>query len=164
VDHGGDRPADDHVDDSLVSPPPQYTPRALSGGTGSAGAPEGAPQPREDEKAREPLQARSQGPSDHGRSETTAVDSPRAGGSSASAGVSREELLERLREADATVARLRRELDERAARRRKEEAAAGEKAMPGGMAVRTESGEVGVPLRVVFILCLVIFILTWLMF
>lgn len=76
----------------------------------------------------------------------------------------REQLLERLREADATVARLRRELDEVAARRRKEEAL-GEKSLGGGAtAVRTESGEVGVPLRVVFILCLVIFFLTWLMF
>jgi hypothetical protein len=158
VDHGGDRPADDHVDDSLVSPPPQYTPRAVSGG-----APEGPSQPRDDEKAREPPHPRSPAPSDRGHSETAASDSPRAAGGGASASVSREELLERLREADATVARLRRELDERAARRRREDAA-GEKAMPGGMAVRTESGEVGVPLRVVFILCLVIFILTWLMF
>ena len=168
ADHLVDRPAEDHVDDSLVSPPPpQYTPRAVSGGA----APEG--QPREDEKAREPpqpqRQARSPGPSSEPvRSDAASAgesSSPRAASSAGSAGVSREELLERLREADATVARLRRELDERAARRRREDAASNEKAGPGGsLSVRTESGEVGVPLRVVFILCLVVFILTWLMF
>jgi hypothetical protein len=160
------RPAEDHVDDSLVSPPPQYTPRAASDG-----------QPREDEKPREQpqpqhRQARSPGPasSEPSRNDAAASaseSSPRATSSSAgSVSISREELLERLRDADTTIARLRREVEASAARRRREDAAVSEKAGPGGgsMAVRTESGEAGVPLRVVFILCLIVFFLTWLMF
>jgi hypothetical protein len=154
---------DENGDDSMVSPPPQYTPRAISGAEQ-----EGSPS-HDNEKAHE--QGGTPSPSDYARAES-ATEPPRTAagealGAGAGTGSSREELLERLRDAEATIARLRREMDERALRRRKGDTAGADSLGGGavpGLAVRTESGEVGVPLRVVFILCLVVFILTWLLF
>jgi len=135
---------DSHADDSVLSPPPQYTPMA---GT-----------------TREPSSHENTVASEKPRSET--AESPRQlGEADSNIQFSREDLLERLHEANATIARLKKQ-EESGLRRRKDGGSYAKETerATAGLATRTESGEIGVPVRIVFLLCIAVFLMTWLLF
>lgn len=136
---------DTHADEStMVSPPPSYTPLAQSNNVDDA--------------------------SSHAESRTAETASSTAREASSvdthTDSTSRDDLLKRLAEAHATIARLRRENDEQGLRRRKEEAGGSKGLSSGGvsMGVPTVQQQNGLPIQTVAILCLIVFLFTFILF
>ena len=136
---------DTHADDTtMMSPPPSYTPLAHSNNVDDTSS-------HADSRTAETASSTTR--------EAAAVDTH-------SDSTSREELLKRLADAHATIARLRRENDEQGLRRRKEEAGASKGLSSGGvdMGVPTVQQQNGLPIQTVAILCLIVFLFTFILF
>jgi hypothetical protein len=135
----------DHGDESttMVSPPPSYhAPNQANSGDESSS--------NVDSRTAEVL---------------SAVGDPHYESRDSRPQLSREELLERLSEANATISRLQREGEEQGLRRRKEDASESKGLASGGVSMGVPSHQVqGMSVQTAAILCLVVFLLTYILF
>jgi len=139
----------------MMSPPPSYTPQAQSTINNL------------DDTSSHAESRTSEKISSSTARETASTDT-RSDTTSATAAASREELLQQLAAAHATIARLKRENDEQSLRRRKEDAGTSKGLASGAgtvsMGVPTVQQQNGLPIQTVAILCLIVFLFTYILF
>ncbi|KAF2673879.1 MSP domain-containing protein [Microthyrium microscopicum] len=146
---------DDEGDDSVLSPPPVYTPHAESSQGAAANSSSGDARSLQSESVPS-TPAQSKPVPAHQKNAEAAASPPED--------LSREELLAQLGNARVNIAQLQKELDTNLRRRNVNPKESQKASSQGALGVATPAQTAGVPISTVALLCLFFFMLAYLLF